>query len=485
MTEFPGTTGLVLNEPLLWEKGRKGRCGFSLPRRDVERRRAPEALAAGGVDFPDLSEVDVVRHYIRLSTWNFSVDTGMYPLGSCTMKYNPKTNERQAAHPRLAGAHPLLPTDLCQGALELMAALECLLAEITGLDAVTLQPGAGAHGELAGMLIFHAYHRHQGRPRSKIIVPDTAHGTNPASASLCGYASVPIASNADGMLSPDAVAAIMDDQTAGIMVTNPNTLGLFEENIKAVADIVHARGGLVYCDGANMNAVLGMVHMGRTGVDVLHLNLHKTFSTPHGGGGPGAGPVCVAKHLEPFLPVPRVRVVDNRFVLSEDFPLSIGKLQAFWGNTANLIRAYSYILTMGAEDLKRVSQLAVLNARYIKARLAGTYHLPYDRPCMHECVLSDKLQQAHKVTTLDIAKRLMDYGFHPPTIYFPLVVPGALMIEPTETESKEDLDLFIESMKAIAAEARETPDRLHQAPVRARRRRLDETAAARKPCLTG
>jgi glycine dehydrogenase subunit 2 len=485
MTEFPGATGLVLNEPLLWEKGRRGRCGFSLPRRDVERRPAPAALTGAGPDFPDLSEVDVVRHYTRLSTWNFSVDTGMYPLGSCTMKYNPKTNERQAAHPGLAGAHPLLPPDLCQGALELMAALECLLAEITGLNAVTLQPGAGAHGELTGMLICHAYHRHQGQARSKILVPDTAHGTNPASASLCGYTSVPVASSADGMLSPQAVADLMDDQTAGIMVTNPNTLGLFEEHIKAIAAIVHARGGLVYCDGANMNAVLGMAHMGKMGVDVLHLNLHKTFSTPHGGGGPGAGPVCVAKHLEPFLPVPRVRRVGERFVLSEDFPLSIGKLQAFWGNTANLVRAYSYILTMGAEGLKRVSQLAVLNARYIKERLRGIYHLPYDRPCMHECVFSDGQQQTHKVTTLDIAKRLMDYGFHPPTIYFPLVVPGAIMIEPTETESKEELDLFIEAMKAIAAEARETPDRLHQAPIRAKRRRLDETAAARRPCLTG
>ncbi len=485
MTEFPGATGLVLNEPLLWEKGRTGRCGFSLPRPDVERCPAPAALTGPGPDFPDLSEVDVVRHYTRLSTWNFSVDTGMYPLGSCTMKYNPKTNERQAAHPGLAGAHPLLPADLCQGALELMAALECLLAEITGLDAVTLQPGAGAHGELTGMLIFHAHHRHRGRPCSKILVPDTAHGTNPASASLCGYTSVPVASNADGVLTPEAVAAVMDDQTAGIMVTNPNTLGLFEENIKAIADIVHAKGGLVYCDGANMNAVLGMVHMGKMGVDVLHLNLHKTFSTPHGGGGPGAGPVCVAKHLEPFLPVPRVRFVDHRYVLSEDFPLSIGKLQAFWGNMANLVRAYSYIRTMGADDLKRVSQLAVLNARYIREGLRGIYHLPYDRPCMHECVFSDSLQQAHKVHTLDIAKRLMDYGYHPPTIYFPLVVPGAIMIEPTETESKEELDLFIESMKAIAAEAREAPERLHEAPTRAKRRRLDETAAARKPCLTG
>jgi glycine dehydrogenase subunit 2 len=427
----------------------------------------------------------MVRHYIRLSQWNFSVDTGMYPLGSCTMKYNPKTNERQCSRPGLAGAHPLLPEELCQGALELIAALECCLAEITGLKAVSLQPGAGAQGELTGMLMFHAYHRHRGKPRSKIIVPDTAHGTNPASAALCGYTSVSVPSNADGILSPETVASVMDEDTAGIMVTNPNTIGLFEEHIKAIADIVHAKGGLVYGDGANMNAVLGMADMGRIGVDVLHLNLHKTFSTPHGGGGPGAGPVCVSAHLEPFLPTPRIVVRDGVFRWSEDFPLSIGKLQAFWGNMGVLIRAYSYIMSLGAENLKRVSQLAVLNANYIKARLKGTFHLAYDRPCMHECVFSDKLQQPHKVTTLDIAKRLMDYGFHPPTIYFPLVVPGAIMIEPTETESKETLDLFVEAMKTVAAEARGTPELLRQAPSRCTRRRLDETAAARKPCLRG
>ena len=485
MTTFLGTTGLVLDEPLLWERGRKGRSGFSLPRRDVTRCEVAPDLAGEIPDVPELSEVDIVRHYIRLSQWNFSVDAGMYPLGSCTMKYNPKTNERQSAHPGFASAHPLLPEDLCQGALQLMAALECCLAEITGLQAVSLQPGAGAQGELAGMLIFHAWHRHQGKPRSKIIVPDTAHGTNPASAALCGYTAVPVRSNANGVLSPETVAAVMDEETAGIMVTNPNTIGLFEDHIKTIADIVHAKGGLVYGDGANMNAVLGRVDVGRIGVDVLHLNLHKTFSTPHGGGGPGAGPVCVRQHLEPFLPIPRVVVRDGVFRWSEDFPLSIGKLQAFWGNTGVLVRAYSYIMSLGAENLKRVSELAVLNANYIKERLKGTFHLPYDRPCMHECVFSDKLQQAYKVTTLDIAKRLMDYGFHPPTVYFPLVVPGAIMIEPTETESKENLDLFIESMKAIAAEARENPEVLHQAPTRCKRRRLDETAAARKPCLAG
>jgi glycine dehydrogenase subunit 2 len=474
-----------MNEPLLWERHRPGRCGFSLPRAEVARREVPAELAGPSPDLPELSEVDLVRHYIRLSQWNFSVDAGMYPLGSCTMKYNPKTNERQCGHPGLAGAHPLLPDALCQGGLELIAALECCLAEITGLDAVSLQPGAGAQGELAGMLIFHAYHRHLGRPRSKIIVPDTAHGTNPASASLCGYASVGIQSDARGILAPKAVAAVMDEETAGIMVTNPNTLGLFEENIKAVADIVHAKGGLVYGDGANMNAILGRADMGRIGIDVLHLNLHKTFSTPHGGGGPGAGPIAVRKHLEPFLPVPRVVANDGVFRWSEDFPLSIGKLQAFWGNMGVLVRAYSYILSLGAEDLKRVSDLAVLNANYLRARLKADYHIPHDRTCMHECVFSDHLQKPHKVSTLDIAKRLMDYGFHPPTVYFPLVVPGAIMIEPTETESKETLDSFVAAMKAIAAEAREKPELLHAAPVRCTRRRLDETAAARKPCLRG
>ena len=408
----------------------------------------------------------------------------MYPLGSCTMKYNPKTNERQAALPGFAGAHPLLPAELCQGALQLIADLECFLAEITGLDAVSLQPAAGAHGELTGMLIFHAYHRHQGKPRSKILIPDTAHGTNPASAALCGYTAVPVKSSARGILTPEIVAAVMDEETAGIMVTNPNTLGLFEENIKAIAEIVHAKGGLVYGDGANLNAVMGIVDMGRIGVDVLHLNLHKTFSTPHGGGGPGCRAGLRAQAPRAVSAGPARRVRKGGVQPARGLSPSIGKLQAFYGNIGVLIRAYSYIMSLGAVNLERASQLAVLNANYIKERLKGTYHLAYDRSCMHECVFSDKLQQAHKVTTLDIAKRLMDYGFHPPTIYFPLVVHGAIMIEPTETESKENLDLFIESMKAIAAEARENPDTLHQAPTRCKRRRLDETAAARKPCLS-
>ncbi|MGA9537997.1 MAG: aminomethyl-transferring glycine dehydrogenase subunit GcvPB [Desulfobacterales bacterium] len=485
MTDTLGTTGLILNEPLLWEKGRKGRCGFSLPRRDVPLSSLDPDLTGSGPDFPDLSEVDLVRHYTRLSTWNFGLDTGTYPLGSCTMKYNPKTNERQAGLPGFAAAHPLLPPELAQGALALMHDLQRFLAEITGMDAVSLQPAAGAHGELTGMLLIYAYHRSKGSQRSKIIIPDTAHGTNPASAALCGFRPVPIHSGAQGVLTADTVAAVMDEETAGIMVTNPNTLGLFEQNIRQITDIVHAKGGLVYCDGANMNAVMGIVDLKSIGVDVLHLNLHKTFSTPHGGGGPGSGPVCVHKILEPFLPVPRVIKEGETYTLSEEFPQSIGKLDTFHGHFAIMVRAYSYILSLGPDGLKKASQLAVLNANYIKEKLKETFHLPYDRPCMHECVFSDKNQASYGVTTLDMAKRLMDYGFHPPTIYFPLVVPGAIMIEPTETECKEDIDRFIDAMQQIAREAAENPQLLHDAPHKSKVRRLDEVAAARKPCLAG
>ena len=485
MKETLGTTGLILNEPLLWEKGKKGRCGFSLPRRDVESFPLDKELAGEGPEFPDLSEVDVVRHYTRLSQWNFGVDTGMYPLGSCTMKYSPKINERQASLTGFAGAHPMLPASLSRGTLKMMFELEQYLAEISGMDATTLQPAAGAHGELAGILLIYAFHKSRGAQRSKIIVPDTAHGTNPASVALCGYCPVPVKSNEKGILSVEAVAEVMDEETAGIMVTNPNTLGLFEENILEIAEIVHSKGGLVYCDGANMNAVMGIVQMGNIGIDVMHLNLHKTFSTPHGGGGPGSGPVCVNNELEPFLPVPRVVEKNGRYLLSEDYPESIGKVQAFHGNVGVMIKAYSYIRSMGPKGLKRASQLAVLNANYIKERLKGTLHLPYDRPCMHECVFSDEHQVADKVTTLDMAKRLMEYGFHPPTVYFPLVVHGAIMVEPTETESKEDIDQFIEAFEAIANEAKENPHILHNAPKRCKVRRLDEVAAARKPCLAG
>ncbi|BBO77190.1 glycine dehydrogenase [Desulfosarcina widdelii] len=479
-----GTTGLIFNEPLLWEKGSPGRTGISLPRRDVEKAPLDEKLVGDGPDFPDLSEPDVIRHFTKLSQWNFGVDSGMYPLGSCTMKYNPKTNERQAAIPGFAGAHPLLPESLSQGALTLMFDLQHFLGEITGLPAVTLQPAAGSHGELTGMLIFAAYHKNKGKPRSKVLIPDTAHGTNPASAALCGFKPVAVQSGPDGVLLPETVADLMDEETAGIMITNPNTLGLFESNIRQVADIVHAKGGLVYGDGANMNAIMGIVDVGDIGVDVLHLNLHKTFSTPHGGGGPGAGPVCVTEELEPFLPVPRVVKDGDRYRLDEDCPLSVGKVHAFHGNFGILVRAYSYILSLGRQ-LKQVSQYAVLNANYIKESLKGHYHLPYDRPCMHECVFTDKHQQEYHVATLDIAKRLMDHGFHPPTIYFPLVVSGAIMIEPTESESKETLDLFIEALKQIAEEARTCPECLHESPQFPKVRRLDETAAARHPCLQG
>jgi len=479
------TTGLVRQEPLLWEKGREGREGFSMPRRDVDSFPMDESLIGPKPEVPSLSEVEIVRHYTRLSTWNFGVDTGMYPLGSCTMKYNPKVNEKLASLPGFAGAHPLLPERMVQGNLRLMFELERHLAEITGMDAVTLQPAAGAQGELTGMLLIHAYHKSRGRHPAKILVPDTAHGTNPASAALCGMRPVPLKSGDKGFLSKEAVLDLMDEDTAGIMVTNPNTLGLFEENLKEIAEIVHAKGGLVYGDGANMNAIMGLVDMGRIGVDILHLNLHKTFSTPHGGGGPGSGPVCVKRSLEPFLPIPRIVVQREEFALSEDFPLSIGRLHGFYGNFGIMVRAYCYILSMGAEGLKQASRLAVLNANYIKERLKGIFHLPFDRPCMHECVFSDRLQKARKIMTVDIAKRLMDYGFHPPTIYFPLVVDGAIMIEPTETESKEDLDLFIEAMKSIAEEAKENPELLKKAPAKCKVKRLDETLAARRPCLAG
>ena len=485
MKEKLGTTGLVMNEPLLWEKGGNGRCGFSIPRRDVESSPIDEGLVGPVPDFPELSEVDVVRHYTRLSQWNYGVDTGMYPLGSCTMKYNPKVNEKYANLPGFAGAHPFLPPSMVQGTLKLMYDLERFLSEITGMDATTLQPAAGAQGELTGTMLICAFLRSKGVHRSKFLIPDTAHGTNPASVSLCGFHPVPVKSNEDGILTPEAVAEVMDEDVAGILVTNPNTLGLFEENIREISGIVHGKGGLVYCDGANMNAVMGIVEMGNIGVDVMHLNLHKTFSTPHGGGGPGSGPVCVKKHLEPFLPVPRVVQEEGTYRLSYDYPGSIGRVHGFYGNFGVMVKAYSYILSMGPDNLRKASQLAVLNANYIKESLKAAFNLPYDRPCMHECVFSDKRQNVHKITTLDVAKRLIDCGFHPPTIYFPLVVAGAIMVEPTESESKETLDEFIETCKAIANEAEEDPDLLHEAPKNAKVRRLDEVTAARQPCLMG
>ena len=485
MHEKVGASGLIFNEPLIWERGSSGRCGFSIPVSDIPDFPIGENLTGDTPDFPEVGEVDVVRHYTRLSQWNYGVDSGMYPLGSCTMKYNPRTNERQASLPGFTNAHPLLPSHLAQGALRLMYELENFLVEITGMDAVSLQPSAGAQGELTGIMLICAYMKSRGEHRSKLIVPDTAHGTNPASVALCGLQPVPVQSSDEGILSPAAVEEVMDSDVAGIMVTNPNTLGLFEENITKIADIVHAGGGQVYCDGANMNAVMGIVRMGKIGVDVMHLNLHKTFSSPHGGGGPGSGPVCVKYHLAPFLPVPRVVEDNGRYLLSDDYPESIGKLHAFYGNFGVMVRAYSYILSMGAENLKKASQYAVLNANYLKEKLREVFHLPYDRPCMHECVFTDARQQEHKVSTLDIAKRLIDYGFHPPTVYFPLVVHGALMMEPTESESKETIDEFVEACRAIADEAERNPELLHNAPTASKVRRLDETAAARNLILQG
>ncbi len=485
MKKTPGIHGLIFEEPLLWEKGKAGRRGMSIPASDVPVAALPMALQGAGPDFPDLSEVDVVRHYTRLSQWNYGVDSGMYPLGSCTMKYNPKINEKIAATPELAAAHPMLADEQVQGNLQIIYELQEYLAAITGLPCVSLQPAAGAHGELTGMLVFAAYHRSRNSKRTKILIPDTAHGTNPASASLCGYKPVPIKSGANGILKVQSVIDAMDEETAGIMITNPNTLGLFETNIREIAEVVHAKGGLVYGDGANMNAVMGVVNPARCGVDVMHLNLHKTFSTPHGGGGPGAGPVCVTRELEKYLPVPRAIKDGGTYRLDFDRPDSVGRVHCFHGNFSVLLRAYCYIRTMGAENLKKASQLAVLNAAYIKEKLKGTLQLAYNRPCMHECVFSDALQEEDKITTLDMAKRLIDHGYHPPTIYFPLVVHGAIMIEPTETECKDDIDQFIETVKLVVREAKENPELLRQAPVMAKMRRLDETKAARNPCLRG
>ncbi|WP_035242553.1 aminomethyl-transferring glycine dehydrogenase subunit GcvPB [Desulfobacter vibrioformis] len=481
----PGTSGLIFNEPELWEKSREGRCGISIPKSDVPRADLDPALTGDAPKLPQLSELDVVRHFTRLSQWNFCIDSGMYPLGSCTMKYNPKTNEVQAARKGFAAAHPLAGDEFSQGALKLMYELEQLLGQITGFPAVTLQPAAGAHGELTGMLMIHAWHAKQGKQRSKILIPDTAHGTNPASATLCGYRSVNIKSGSKGILEPRTIAEAMDEDTAGIMITNPNTLGLFEENIKEVCDIVHAKGGLVYGDGANMNAVMGIIKPGELGIDVLHLNLHKTFSTPHGGGGPGSGPVAVTRDLTPFLPVPRIEKKNGTYAFITNFPDTIGRMHTFYGHFGVMVRAFAYILSMGSDGLKRASQLAVLNANYIKESLKTTLDLPYDRPCMHECVFTDKSVQEYHISTMDMAKRLLDYGFHPPTVYFPLVVDAAFMVEPTETESKDDLDQFIAAVKAIVKEAASTPELLKSAPHLPKVTRLDEVAAARKPCLKG
>ncbi|MDR1611529.1 MAG: aminomethyl-transferring glycine dehydrogenase subunit GcvPB, partial [Planctomycetota bacterium] len=425
-----GASGLLLNEKLLWERGRTGRSAMSIPDCVVPEAPLPEDVAGDGPNWPDLSELEVVRHYTRLSSWNYGVDSGMYPLGSCTMKYNPKLNDALACLPGFAAAHPLLPDEACQGALGLIYELERLLAAMVGLEAASLQPAAGAHGELCGMLMIAAHHRHSGKKKTKVLIPDTAHGTNPATAAMCGYREVKAPLGTGGRLELPAVAELMDGETAGIMVTNPNTLGVFESELADISRLVHERGGLVYADGANLNAVMGRVDMDKMGIDVIHLNLHKSMSTPHGGGGPGSGPVAVGGTLAPYLPGPRVALKDGKYSLSSAPPLSIGRLHGFHGQFGVALRAYAYLLSLGPE-IRTASGLAVLNANYVQARLRGHYHLPYDQPCMHECVFTDAKQRQYKVATLDIAKRLIDLGFHPPTVYFPLVVGGALMIEPT------------------------------------------------------
>lgn len=479
---------------LSFDLSRPGRTGVSLPALDVPEAVLPEVLRREELTLPEMSQLDVVRYFTRLSQRNWAVDTHFYPLGSCTMKYNPKVDEAVAALPGFADLHPEQDDAMVQGALELMWTLQRWLAELTGMAAVSLAPAAGAHGELTSMLLVRAYldwyeglsPGEQPPKQRRVLVPDSAHGTNPATAAMAGFAVESVPSDAEGNMDLRALEASLKGDSKGrvaaAMVTLPSTLGLFDRNITRIADLLHEHGALLYGDGANMNAMLGQVKPGDLGFDVLHLNLHKTFSTPHGGGGPGAGPICVKEALAPFLPTPHVRRVGDRFERYRP-ERSIGRIGSFQGNFGVLVRAYAYIRSLGAGGLREVSETAVLNANYVQARLSGTYRLPYERRCMHEVVFSGSWQRAKGVRTLDIAKRLIDYGFHPPTVYFPLIVDEALMIEPTETESLETLDAFCDAMLAIAREAEESPELLREAPVRAPLRRLDEATAARKPDL--
>jgi len=480
---------MMRDERLIFEKSVEGRIGYSLPENDVpevdlESFYPVEMLRKTAPELPEVSEVDVIRHYTNLSRRNYGVDSGFYPLGSCTMKYNPKINEDIASIEGLAQMHPLQDPQSAQGNLEILYNMDRYLSEILGMERVTLQPAAGAHGEMTGLMIIKAYHMHRNdSKRVKIIVPDSSHGTNPASAALAGFEVVHIPSDERGCVDIKALESILDDTVAGLMLTNPNTLGLFEEDILKISEMVHACGGLLYYDGANMNAIMGIARPGDMGFDIAHVNLHKTFSTPHGGGGPGSGPIGVIKELVPFLPVPVIEKVNDSFVPDYDRPLSIGKVKSFYGNFGVILRAYSYIRTMGAQGLKAVSQAAVLNANYIRKKLEDYYEIPYNRTCMHEFVLSAQKQAKSGVTALDIAKNLLDEGIHPPTIYFPLIVQEAMMIEPTETESPETLDNFIAIMQGLAIKAQEDPESLKDAPKTTYVSRLDEVKAARTPVL--
>jgi glycine dehydrogenase subunit 2 len=482
------------NEPLIFEKSRTGRVGYRLPKLDVETKPVESLIPQGllrddglqGV--PEVSEVDLVRHFTRMSTWNFSIDLGMYPLGSCTMKYNSRLNEKVARIPGFTGLHPLSPAEESQGALKLIHELQNNLAEITGLPGITLQPAAGAQGEMTGVLLIRAFLDKRDGEASKdrrvMLIPDSAHGTNPASAALAGFSVKTIRSTAEGLTDMDHLRELCaEGGIAGLMLTNPNTVGIFEKNIEEICRIIHEAGGLVYMDGANMNALVGVARPGDMGVDVIHLNLHKTFSTPHGGGGPGCGPCCCSADLMPFLPGPRVEIENGRYVLSDSNPDSIGRVKAFFGNFGMMIRALAYIYTHGSTGLREATEAAVLNARYVGEKLKDVYDKPFDDDCMHEVIFSHKKQSRKGVHTLDIAKRLIDYGFHPMTIYFPLIVEGAMLIEPTESVGRQDLDAFVDAMRDIATEAENDPQLVIDAPHTTRIGRLDEATAARKPIL--
>lgn len=475
-------------EPLIFELGAEGRIGFSLPDLEVPSENLEDVIPQNLLrkddlaSLPELSQVEIVRHFTKLSKMNYGVDQGFYPLGSCTMKYNPKVHEDIARMSGLLKTHPYQSDEATQGLLEILWQLERYLAEIGGMSSVSLQPAAGAHGELTGLLIIRAYHESNGESRQKILLPDSAHGTNPASSSLVGYKVVEVHSNSRGCLSAKSVSEAMDERTAGLMITLPNTLGLFEEDIGQIIEIVHKKGGLIYCDGANLNAMLGLVRPGDIGIDILHYNLHKTFSTPHGGGGPGAGPLGVKQVLAPFLPVPVIKRDADKgdFCLEYDRPKSIGKIRAFFGNVGVLIRAYAYIKSLGPAGLRRIAEVAISNANYLKEKLKKDFHLPFDKPCMHEFVLSHKWQENFGVQARDIAKRLIDYGFHPPTVNFPLIIKGALMIEPTESETVQELDKFVNAMRMIALEAQENPEVLLDAPHSTPVGRLDEVKAIKE-----
>jgi glycine dehydrogenase subunit 2 len=485
---------LTHEEPAIFEKSREGRNSYSLPPSDVPEADAkkliPQSLYRSSVEgFPEVSENEIVRHFVRLSQKNYSIDTGFYPLGSCTMKYNPKINEEMARESKLAAMHPFWDESFLQPALAIQYQLQGLLTAVTGLDGFTLQPNAGAHGEYTGIKIMRAYHEAKGNKKTKVIVPDSAHGTNPATCTMINYEIVPVPTGPRGIVEVEDIQKILTPDIAGIMMTNPSTLGLFEENIHKIAELIHSVDGLVYMDGANFNAIVGVVKPADLGVDIMHINLHKTFSTPHGGGGPGSGPVGVRAHLKKFLPTPIVEKTGNRYNLNENLPDSIGRVGGYYGNFAIHIRALTYMLTIGTTPdgkdtyLRQIAAAAVLNANYIRHRLRGHYEIAFDVPCGHEVVLSDSKQNKFGVKTLNIAKRLMDYGYHPMTVYFPLVVQGAMMIEPTESETKETLDQFCDVMIQIAKECEEKPEIVLNAPTRAFRKKVDELRAQKQPRL--